>query len=277
MPNLDSLEGLLQDELKDIYHAEKQLTKALPKLAKKASAPELKNAFDEHLGQTWRDVERIEAAFKQLGMPQRGKKCEGMQHLIAEGEAMIGEAEDGATRDAVMIASAQKVEHDEIASYGTLRTWANLLGKPKVAALMEETLEEEKETDQTLTVIAESFVNEAAADEETTKDGSASEAAACRYVPRDRRLPRGEGDGAAVVVSRWCWSLVLGDQRPTTDRLVPLQCVHERFRRGRRFHVDSEDNVVRSWSLSIQLSVVIGVRLQHATRDIDPREESLGT
>jgi ferritin-like metal-binding protein YciE len=174
MPNLDSLEELLQDELKDIYDAEKQLTKALPKLAKKANAAELKNAFREHLGQTERHVERLEAAFKQLGMPVRGKKCEGMQHLIAEGETMIGEAGDDATRDAVMIASAQKVEHYEIASYGTLRTWANLLGRSKVAALMEETLEEEKDTDRNLTMIAESFVNEAAAerDEETTKEGS---------------------------------------------------------------------------------------------------------
>ena len=162
MPSLDSLEELLQDELKDIYDAEKQLTKALPKLAKKASATELKNAFEEHLRQTERHVERLEQAFEQLGMPARGKKCEGMRHLISEGEAMIGEAEDDATRDAVMIASAQKVEHYEIATYGTLRTWANLLRKPGVAALLEETLEEEKETDHTLTNIAESFVNEAA-------------------------------------------------------------------------------------------------------------------
>src|SRR5881227_1390793 len=131
MPNMDSLEELLQDELKDIYDAEKQLTKALPKLAKKASAAELKTAFEEHLSQTEQHVERLEEAFEQLGMPARGKKCEGMQHLISEGEQMIGEAEDDATRDAVMIASAQKVEHYEIATYGTLRTWANLLGKPE--------------------------------------------------------------------------------------------------------------------------------------------------
>jgi ferritin-like metal-binding protein YciE len=163
MPSLDSLEELLQDELKDIYDAEKQLTKALPKLAKKATSAELQSAFEEHLRQTERHVERIEEAFELLGMPARGKKCEGMQHLLAEGNDMIGEAEDDATRDAVMIASAQKVEHYEIATYGTLRTWANLLGKPEVAALMEETLEEEKETDLTLTDIAESFVNAAAA------------------------------------------------------------------------------------------------------------------
>src|SRR3989454_3461953 len=163
MATLDSLSDLLQDEIKDIYDAEKQLTKALPKLAKKATAPELTEAFEEHLQQTEEHIARLEQVFDQMGMPVRGKKCEGMQHLIAEGNDMIGEAEDDATRDAVMIASAQKVEHYEIASYGTLRTWANLLGKPEVAALMEETLEEEKETDQNLTTIAESFVNEAAA------------------------------------------------------------------------------------------------------------------
>jgi len=165
MPTLDSLEELLHDEMRDIYDAEKQLTKALPKLAKKAGASELKSAFEDHLRQTERHVERLEEAFEQLGLPVRGKKCEGMQHLIAEGDDMIGEAEDNATRDAVMIAAAQKVEHYEIATYGTLRTWANLLGKTDVAALFEETLEEEKETDQNLTSIAESFVNEAAAEE----------------------------------------------------------------------------------------------------------------
>jgi ferritin-like metal-binding protein YciE len=162
MPSLDSLEALLQDELKDIYDAEKQLTRVLPKLAKKATSAELKKAFEEHLRQTEGHIERIEEAFEQLGMPARGKKCEGMQHLIAEGEDMIGKAEDDATRDAVMIASAQKVEHYEIASYGTLRTWAHHLEKPEVAALLEETLEEEKGADQKLTNIAESFVNEAA-------------------------------------------------------------------------------------------------------------------
>jgi ferritin-like metal-binding protein YciE len=163
MASLDSLEELLQEELKDIYDAERQLTKALPKLVKKASAGELQDAFEEHLRQTRQHVERLEQAFEQMGMPVRGKKCEGMQHLIAEGDEMIADAEDDATRDAVMIAAAQKVEHYEIASYGTIRTWANLLGKHDVAALMEDTLEEEKETDQRLTSIAESFVNEAAA------------------------------------------------------------------------------------------------------------------
>jgi ferritin-like metal-binding protein YciE len=180
MASMDSLEELMQDELKDVYDAEKQLTKALPKLAKKATATELKVAFEEHLEQTKQHVARLEDIFEQLGMPARGKKCEGMQHLIAEGEDMIAEAEDDATRDAVMIASAQKVEHYEIASYGTLRTWANLLGKSDVAAILEETLDEEKETDQNLTSIAENFVNSAAAEGDESEDSEEESAAPAR-------------------------------------------------------------------------------------------------
>src|SRR4029078_6423869 len=120
MPTVDSLEELLQEELKDIYDAEKQLTKALPKLAKKASSPELKSAFEKHLRQTEQHRERLEQVFEQMEMPVRGKKCEGMKHLISEGDEMIGDAEDDSTRDALMIAGAQKVEHYEIAAYGTL-------------------------------------------------------------------------------------------------------------------------------------------------------------
>ena len=164
MSVMDSLQDLLQDELKDIYDAEKQLTKALPKLAKKASNEDLKEAFEGHLQETQGHVERLEQIFKQLGMPVRGKKCEGMQHLIAEGNDMISECEDDDTRDAVMIAAAQKVEHYEIASYGTIRTWANLLGKGDIAAVLEDILEEEKAADVKLTSIAESSVNEAATD-----------------------------------------------------------------------------------------------------------------
>jgi ferritin-like metal-binding protein YciE len=163
MPNIESLEELLQEELKDIYDAEKQLTKALPKLAKKASSPELKSAFEEHLRQTEQHMERLEQVFEQMEMPVRGKKCEGMKHLISEGDEMIGDAEDDSTRDALMIAAAQKVEHYEIAAYGTLRTWANILGRNEVAGMLEETLDEEKETDEKLTQIAEGFVNEDAA------------------------------------------------------------------------------------------------------------------
>lgn len=196
MAGMDSLEELLQEELKDIYDAEKQLTKALPKLAKKASSPDLKAAIEEHLGQTEEHIERLERVFEHMGMPARGKKCEGMQHLIAEGNEMIGEAEDDSTRDAVMIAGAQKVEHYEIASYGTCRTWANQLGKSEVAAILEETLEEEKETDQKLTEIAESIVNEQAArgsDEEGDEEEPGS---------RGRRQTQARGRSRAVAADK---------------------------------------------------------------------------
>ena len=164
MPSMDSLEDLLQDELKDIYDAEKQLIKALPKLMKKSTNEQLKEALNAHLQETEQHAERLEQIFEQLGMPVRGKKCEGMQHLIAEGSDMIAGCDDDDTRDAVIIAAAQKCEHYEIASYGTIRVWANLLGKADAGSILEETLNEEKEADQKLTGIAESFVNEAAAE-----------------------------------------------------------------------------------------------------------------
>jgi ferritin-like metal-binding protein YciE len=170
MAGIDSLDSLFQDELKDIYDAEKQITKALPKMMKKAGADELRSAFEEHLQQTEQQIERLEQVFELLEMPARGKKCVGMQNLIKEGQEMMSEAEDEDTRDALMIAAAQKIEHYEIAAYGTLRVWANLLGHSEAASLFEETLEEEKETDQRLTSIAESFVNQAAADTEDEEE-----------------------------------------------------------------------------------------------------------
>ena len=176
MPGIDSLTTLLQEELKDIYDAERQLTKALPKMAKKAAAEELKRSFEEHLRITEQQIERLEQVFEQLELPARAKRCEGMRNLIKEGEDMMREAEDDATRDALIIASAQKIEHYEIAAYGTLRTWANLLGQSEVASSLEETLDEEKEADQRLTQIAESFINQAAAQgggEEEEESGSA--------------------------------------------------------------------------------------------------------
>ena len=170
MANMESLEELLQEELKDMYDAEKQLTKALPKLAKKATTPDLQDAFEEHLRQTQQHMERLEQVFDQLGMPVKGKTCKGMKNLIAEGNDMIADADDDATRDAIMIAAAQKVEHYEIAAYGTLRTWANVLGHREIASMLEDTLEEEKETDQKLTGIAEGFVNQAATEGEEEEE-----------------------------------------------------------------------------------------------------------
>lgn len=170
MAGIDSLESLLQDELRDIYDAEKQITKALPKMIKKAGNEQLRAAFEEHLQQTGQQIERLEQVFEQFEMPARGKKCIAMQNLIKEGQEMMADAEDDDTRDALMIAAAQKVEHYEIAAYGTMRVWATLLGHSEAASLFEETLDEEKETDQRLTSIAESFVNQAAADEGDQED-----------------------------------------------------------------------------------------------------------
>ena len=181
MAGIDSLQSLFEDELKDIYDAEKQITKALPKMIKKASAEELKEAFEAHLQQTGQHIERLEQVFEQLDMPARGKKCVGVQNLIKEGQQMIAETDDDDTLDALMIAAAQKIEHYEIASYGTLRVWADILGHSDAAALLEETLEEEKDTDHRLTSIAESFVNREAADtsdqeEEDGQPGQRSQA-----------------------------------------------------------------------------------------------------
>lgn len=184
MAGIDSLESLFQDELKDIYDAEKQITKALPKMIKKAGADELRTAFEEHLQQTEQQIGRLEEVFEQLGMPARGKKCIGMQNLLKEGAEMMAEVDDEDTRDALMIAAAQKVEHYEIAAYGTLRVWANLLGHTESAALFEETLDEEKETDQRLTAIAESFVNQEAADTEDDEEEEEAPAAPRRMPAR---------------------------------------------------------------------------------------------
>jgi ferritin-like metal-binding protein YciE len=188
MADIDGLKELLEDELKDIYDAEKQLTKALPKMMKKASSEDLRDALNSHLGETETHIERLEQAFDQLGLPARGKKCEGMKHLIAEGDEMIGEAEKGGTRDAVMIAAAQKVEHYEIASYGTIRTWATLLGHDDIAGWMEETLEQEKAADQKLTAIAEGLVNEEAAEQDEKEERAPRRSARDRTGSRSRAV-----------------------------------------------------------------------------------------
>jgi ferritin-like metal-binding protein YciE len=157
------LKTLFRDELKDIFWAEKHLAKALPKFAKSATSDELKAAFEMHLTETENQITRLEKVFELIGVRAAGKKCEAMEGLVEEGKGMLEETEDGSlTRDAALISSAQKIEHYEIASYGTLRTLANTIGLPEAAAILSEILEEEKNTDVKLTQIAESFVNEAA-------------------------------------------------------------------------------------------------------------------
>jgi ferritin-like metal-binding protein YciE len=146
--SLASLNSLFQSELKDIYHAEKQLLQALPRLAKAAEAPELEQAFLSHLKETENQVVRLEQVFKALDMPARGKVCRGMKGLVEEGRELLEEGESGPVLDAALIAAAQRVEHYEIAAYGCLRTYAQLLGLPDLAKLLSDTLAEEEAADE---------------------------------------------------------------------------------------------------------------------------------
>lgn len=156
------------DELKDIYSAESQMVKALPKLAKAASSDELRKGFEEHLGQTKGHVERLEKIFQALGESPKGKKCKGMEGLVAEGaEAIEGDFE-GSVMDAALIGAAQRVEHYEIAAYGTVCAFAEELGEEEHVSLLTETLEEEKETNEKLSELAEQIntqANEESGDE----------------------------------------------------------------------------------------------------------------
>ncbi|HEY3475598.1 MAG TPA: ferritin-like domain-containing protein [Anaerolineales bacterium] len=154
-----TLEDLYTDLLKDLYSAEKQIVKALPKMAKNAQSPDLQRAFQEHLRQTEGQVERIERIFSEMGGSPRGKKCVGMEGLVAEGNELLQENAEPDVLDAGLIAAAQKVEHYEIASYGTARAWAERLGYDKAARLLQQTLEEESMANEKLTRIAESHVN----------------------------------------------------------------------------------------------------------------------
>lgn len=160
------LKELFVDELKDIYWAEKHLTKALQKMARSATSDQLRDAFETHLAETEKQIKRLDEVFETVGEKPAAKKCEAMEGLIAEAEELIKDTEDGGlTRDVALISAAQKVEHYEIASYGTLKTLAGVLGYPEAARLLEETLGEEKKTDSLLTDIAETSVNEGARDE----------------------------------------------------------------------------------------------------------------
>jgi ferritin-like metal-binding protein YciE len=158
---LESLEDLFLDELKDLYNAETQLTKALPKMAKAAASDELRTAFENHLTETEKQIERLEQIFEELGASPKGKKCKAMVGLIEEGKEMIDTDGEDAVKDAALIAAAQKVEHYEIAGYGTVRTYARLLGKDDAANLLQETLDEEAATDEKLTEIAQNINAEA--------------------------------------------------------------------------------------------------------------------
>jgi ferritin-like metal-binding protein YciE len=171
----NALKELFLEELRDIYSAEQMLTKALPKMAKAATSDDLRAGFEEHLQQTKGHVQRLEEIFERLDEKPTGKKCKGMEGLIEEGEEMIDndDLEDEA-RDAGLIGAAQRVEHYEIAAYGTVRTFANILGDREAVSLLESTLEEEKETDQKLTQLSE-HINLEAAEEGEMAEGEEME------------------------------------------------------------------------------------------------------
>ena len=169
-----SLKKLYVEELKDLYSAETQLLKALPKMAEAAESDDLREGFEEHLRQTEEHVQRLETIFSELDESPKGKKCVGMEGLIKEGKELMEEEDEGAALDAGLISKAQHVEHYEIAGYGTVRNYAKLLGEEQAVELLEQTLEEEKETDQKLTQLAEEInvqANEAGEEEEESGQG----------------------------------------------------------------------------------------------------------
>jgi ferritin-like metal-binding protein YciE len=155
----ESLQEVYVEQLKDLFSAEQQILRALPKMAKAAVHPELQKAFTDHEQLTRVHVERLEKIFQQLGKAPGGHKCKGMEGLLAEGAELLEEHAESDALDAAMIAAAQRVEHYEIAGYGTVRTFANMLGLPDHAAILQQTLDEEGKTDHQLTELAETVVN----------------------------------------------------------------------------------------------------------------------
>jgi ferritin-like metal-binding protein YciE len=203
---MENLQDTLEDMLKDLYHAEKQLTKALPKMAKGATTPELKDAFEEHLSVTEGHVARLEEVFRELDMPVRGKRCAGMEGLIEEGKEVLEMKKESSPEaiDAALIAAGQKVEHYEISSYGSARAFAELLGHERVAELLEQSLEEESETNETLTRIAEETVNPSAAqgNGEEEEEGEEEPAMQDRAPSQGRSQSQGRSPSQGRTQSR---------------------------------------------------------------------------
>ncbi len=167
---LSSLEDLFVDELKDLYSAETQLLKSIPKMAKAASSKELKAGFEKHLKQTEGHVDRLEQIFEELGASPKGKKCKAMEGLVEEGAEVIDEDAEPEVKDAALIAAAQRVEHYEIAGYGCVRTYAKILGNTEAAKLLQQTLDEEADTDKALTKLAEGINVEAKEEDEEEEE-----------------------------------------------------------------------------------------------------------
>lgn len=171
---MNTLEQLFEDTIRDIYYAEKAILKNLPKMARKATSKQLASAFQEHIDQTEEQVARLEQIFEMIGKAPRGKRCPAIDGLAEEASEIMQEAEDATVRDAGMLAAAQAVEHYEISRYGTLAAWAEKLGMPEAAKLLQTTLQEEKETDEKLSELAMSEINVEA--EEGSSRGSTSSA-----------------------------------------------------------------------------------------------------
>jgi ferritin-like metal-binding protein YciE len=183
---VSTLNDLFVKELRDMYNGERQLVKALPKLAKKANSPDLQKAIEKHLGETKTQVDRLERAFELLAVSERGPVCKGIKGILEEGSDLLEETDEDDVLDAGLIASAQKVEHYEIASYGTLREYANVLGHSEIVVLLEKTLEEEKAADLKLSQLAEQGINAMAINGDS-EEGEEEEETNSRSKGRRRR------------------------------------------------------------------------------------------
>jgi ferritin-like metal-binding protein YciE len=203
MAKTPTLHDAFLDELRDLYNAEKQITRALPKMVKAANAAPLADAFESHLQETQHQIERLEQVFESLGETARGKQCDGMAGILEEGKAIMSEDFDEATMDACLVAAAQRVEHYEIASYGTLIAWALAMGHDEAARLLEDSLEEETAADEKLSSLAEGGLNELAAsgahgEEEDDDEMEPQEPVA----PRRKTAAAGNGRRAAAGARR---------------------------------------------------------------------------
>ena len=193
MANAGTIHDAFVEELRDTYDAEKQLIKALPKMAKAATSAELRSAFETHLEETRGHVERLEQVFETLEEKAKGKHCEGIAGIIEEGKSIMEQDFDEAAMDACLIAAGQRAEHYEMAAYGTLVAWARAMGHTEAADLLQETLDEEKATDEKLTTIAESGINQEAA-ENAHPSGDEEE--------EEERPARGGRSGSSAAVAK---------------------------------------------------------------------------
>ena len=192
------------DELRDTYDAERQLTKALPKLAKAATNPKLREAFESHLEETQGQIERLEQVFESLDEKVRGKHCDGIAGIIDEGKSIMDEDFDEATMDACLIAAGQRAEHYEMAAYGTLVAWAEVMGHSEAARLLQENLDEEKAADEKLSQLAEGGINQEAAStaHPQDEDGEQEQDTPARPVRTPLKKAAGAGRGASAGVAR---------------------------------------------------------------------------